>query len=687
MAGFWDWTIKRKLTLIITLTSTFALLLASSAFIIYQQSSFRRSLVRNLDTQARIVAENCKAAIVFQDAEDARSILAGLYTDSSIMLACVYDAQGQPFATYQRDIHSALPETERVLAEGWHFHDNYLCLSRKVHSANNIVGTVFLQADLTALSNMLWTSIGVALLGMLLAILAAYLISLKLQTFISGPILRLAELARTVSDKKDYAIRAVKNSHDEVGSLIDAFNYMLTQIQNRDAALLDANEQLEMRVQKRTQEQTVLNQQLQGEIAERRRAEEAIKASEEKFREIVNTSVDGLVSFDAQWRIALWNPGAERIFGYTKEDILGQPLTLVCPVKENAQHLFLSQATELHTAEGHNLEVQGRHKDGSNLSLDMSYSARNLNNEVMYTAIIRNVTERKSMEEQLRQAQKLESIGQLAAGIAHEINTPTQYVGDNNRFLQEAFQDLDRVLGKYHELLEAEKTNPAVETLVTEIDAIIEEIGMDYLVEEIPKAIDQAIEGVGNVARIVRAMKEFAHPGQSEKKLVDINRAIESTTTITRNEWKYLAELTTDFASDMPLVPCVVGEFNQVILNMIVNATHAIEEVIDKDAGEKGKITILTRRVDHWAEVRISDTGKGIPPEIQKKIFEPFFTTKPVGKGSGQGLAICQRVIIDKHGGTIDLESEVGKGTTFIIRLPLENSEIENDALPASEEI
>jgi signal transduction histidine kinase len=176
-------------------------------------------------------------------------------------------------------------------------------------------------------------------------------------------------------------------------------------------------------------------------------------------------------------------------------------------------------------------------------------------------------------------------------------------------------------------------------------------------------------EGVNRVAGIVRAMKRFSHPGPAEKIPTDIHQAIESTILVSRNEWKYVADLTTDFEPGMPLVPCIAGEFNQVILNLIVNAAHAIADAI-KGSGGKGAIRIGTRNNGGFAEIRVSDTGSGIPEAIRSKVFDPFFTTKPVGKGTGQGLAIAHSVIVQKHRGTIRFETENGKGTTFVIQLP-----------------
>ncbi len=203
------------------------------------------------------------------------------------------------------------------------------------------------------------------------------------------------------------------------------------------------------------------------------------------------------------------------------------------------------------------------------------------------------------------------------------------------------------------------------------IKKLKEETDFNYLQEEIPKAIKQTLEGVERVAKIVRAMKEFSHPGPKEKTPTNLNRAIENTVTVARNEWKYVAEITLDLDPDLPLVPCLPQEFNQVILNLIVNAAHAIGDVVGHGGQEKGTISVSTRRKGDKVEIKVADTGTGIAPEIRSKIFDPFFTTKEVGKGTGQGLAIARSIIVDKHGGTITFETEVSKGTTFTICLPL----------------
>jgi PAS domain S-box-containing protein len=277
--------------------------------------------------------------------------------------------------------------------------------------------------------------------------------------------------------------------------------------------------------------------------------------------------------------------------------------------------------------------------------------------------------ERDYMEVQLRQAQKLESIGQLAAGIAHEINTPTQFIGDNLHFLQDASRDLFGLLVQCQKLLEAARRQSFAPELTEQIDKAIQTIDLADLAKEVPLSITQAQSGVQRVTKIVQAMKDFSHPGIEAKTPIDLNRAIESTLTVCRNEWKYVAVLQVDFDANLPLVSCLPGELNQVILNIVVNAAHAIA---DKEHGQgMGVIGVRTSRTGDMAEIRVSDTGTGIPDSARGRIFEPFFTTKEVGRGTGQGLAISRSVVVDKHQGEIFFETEIGKGTTFVIRLPL----------------
>lgn len=291
-------------------------------------------------------------------------------------------------------------------------------------------------------------------------------------------------------------------------------------------------------------------------------------------------------------------------------------------------------------------------------------------NVIGVIGIFVDITERRRLEAQLVQAQKLESIGQLAAGIAHEINTPAQYVSDNTRFLRDEFQNLLRVLDHCTEQIDPNQEAQSWDERYTGVTELLQEVDYEFLRGEIPQAISQSLEGLERITRIVKAMKEFSHPGSDTKQLADLNKAIDSTITVCNNRWKYVADMEMDLEESIPAVPCLLAEFNQVILNLVVNAADAIEQRF-QGTNEKGLIRVVTRQCGEMMEVRIEDNGGGIPERVRAKIFDPFFTTKEVGKGTGQGLAISRDVVVNKHGGTLECESNEGEGTVFTIRLPL----------------
>lgn len=272
---------------------------------------------------------------------------------------------------------------------------------------------------------------------------------------------------------------------------------------------------------------------------------------------------------------------------------------------------------------------------------------------------------------QLLQAQKMESIGQLAAGIAHEINTPTQYVSDNVSFVKSANATLLTLLDAALTLAEAAREKLADTPAMAEFDVALKRTKLDFLRRQIPGALDESLEGLGHIARIVAAMKEFSHPSQNEKEQVDIREIVNTTVTVVRNEWKYVADLDTHFSDNLPLLPCLRDMVGQAILNLVVNASHAIADTLKEGIKEKGHITLSVQQNGDAMEIRVNDDGSGIPAAIRDRIFDPFFTTKAVGKGTGQGLAIVYSTVVDKHGGQIRCESQEGVGSTFILQFPL----------------
>ena len=270
----------------------------------------------------------------------------------------------------------------------------------------------------------------------------------------------------------------------------------------------------------------------------------------------------------------------------------------------------------------------------------------------------------------LLHAQKLESVGQLAAGIAHEINTPAQFIGSNIEFLEKSFDDLRRLIESLLQMARNPAGDPPKASSERDINRLLADIDWEYLKAEIPLAVRQSKEGIGRITTIVKALKEFSHPSSRDKAMYDLNRIIETTITVASNEWKYCAEVETRLDPELPKVFCLADEIGQAVLNILINAAHAVAGKGRKE-GEKGRITVSTRSCPEHVEISVEDDGTGIPENIRSRIFDPFFTTKMVGEGTGQGLAITHDVIEKKHGGTLSFTSETGKGTTFVIHLPL----------------
>jgi len=456
---------------------------------------------------------------------------------------------------------------------------------------------------------------------------------------------------------------------------------------NAELALRKAHDELEIRVEERTSELKNSNNALEQEISERRKAEESVKESKQLLEKTFSSLTSAVFILQGETldnvTIIKCNQAAESVFGYTQSEMVGKTTNFLY-VDEASRNELLVQLKNDVKQKGfcHLPEFNMKRKDGSVFTSERTLTPMIDSNGSLtgWVSVIRDITERKKaeaeqrkLESQLLQAQKLESIGQLAAGIAHEINTPIQYVGDNIRFLQGAYNDIEKLLLQYEEIPEEMKKGVSVDDIICIIRSACQEADLDYLRDEIPSAIQQSLEGVTCVREIVAAMKEFSYPSRQEKIKVDINRAIVNTVTVARSEWKYVADMVMDLDPSMPLVSCLPRELNQVFLNMIVNAAHAIAEKADGESQQKGTITIKTRCNCKNAEIRFVDTGAGIPESIRTRVFDPFFTTKDVGKGTGQGLAIAHSVIVGKHKGTIDFISETGKGTAFIITIPIDD--------------
>jgi PAS domain S-box-containing protein len=438
-------------------------------------------------------------------------------------------------------------------------------------------------------------------------------------------------------------------------------------------------EHLQKLVAERTAKLQESNQSLEQKIAQYKKAQEDLRRQRD-YNDAIIKGTPAMVAGIAPSGLATFvNPSVCQHTGFRPDEIIGRDWwRLFYPGEEYRQVEQLFDL--LKDGAVHDYEMALTTKAGEKRTVNWNFFNKcgETGQPDEWIAFGNDVTEqklaeqgRRLMEIQLRHAQKLESVGQLAAGIAHEVNTPTQYIGDNIRFLQQSFARITPLLQQHERLLRAIQDNSATPELAAAMRRAVEECDLNFLIQETPRAIEQSLEGIHSVARIVHSMKDFSHPGSGDKIPVDINQAVESTLIVSANEWKYVANMVKDLESGLPRVPCLPGELNQVILNLVVNAAHAIAGVVGAEPREKGSITISTRRDGDWVEIQVADTGTGIPEAIRDKVFDPFFTTRPVGQGSGQGLAIARNVIVSRHNGTLTFQTQERIGTVFTIRLPI----------------
>ncbi|EHJ49078.1 multi-sensor signal transduction histidine kinase [Solidesulfovibrio carbinoliphilus subsp. oakridgensis] len=420
------------------------------------------------------------------------------------------------------------------------------------------------------------------------------------------------------------------------------------------------------------------------DVTDSKRVEKDLRDEQEVLRRILTGVQAGIFIIDPKTRIIEdVNPVAEELCGQSREQLLGKSCGVIDWSDQGGRRITACVLAERNLV---NEEMRLTRPDGRTVPIIKTVVAAMRRGKLKLFEIVFDISERKTLERQLAVAQKLESVGELAAGIAHEINTPTQYIGDNLHFLSTAFAGLAAALEKTTALAgELARTAGDAEA-ATAIEAARREADVDFLLDEAPRALEQSVEGVARVTAIVSAMKKFSHPGGEDKVAVDINAAVENTVIVAKNEWKYVADLSLDLDRTLPPVFCLPGDFNQVLLNILVNAAHAIADKV-KGTAEKGVITIRTEADGEFLKLTVADTGAGIPEANRRKIFDPFFTTKEVGKGTGQGLAITHNIVVSKHGGSIDFDSEAGRGTTFVVRVPFGGGEGDGTAgLAAGEE-
>jgi PAS domain S-box-containing protein len=419
-----------------------------------------------------------------------------------------------------------------------------------------------------------------------------------------------------------------------------------------------------------------------SDISQLKEVEAVLRAQANDIRmlaKVAEHTTNAVLIVSAQNSIEWVNRGFEKYTGFALEEVLGKtPVEVLHGPDTDAE---VAKTIEDRLIAGHSVHVRILHyrKDGTPFwsALEVQPVTASDGTLEHFVAVIEDLTHRERLEADLRLSQKLESVGQLAAGIAHEINTPIQFIGDSVTFLAEAWRDVER-------LVDGTRGGVALGMTAGEPpdDTVRNNIDTSFILENFPEAIARARDGVRRVSDIVRAMKEFAHPAHGHFSGADLNHAIGNALVVSRNELKYSGSAHFD-GGDIPSVTCRIGSINQVLLNLIVNAAHALADA--RHTPETGQLTVRTRVEDGWVVVAISDNGAGIPDAIRERIFDPFFTTKEVGRGTGQGLAIARAIVVDQHGGRITVDSHEGAGTTFEVWLPIDGPSTGGvEPLPAS---
>ena len=435
-----------------------------------------------------------------------------------------------------------------------------------------------------------------------------------------------------------------------------------------------AREQAEELLESKSLELYQANQLLEDTV-------QTAKNNSARLNAIMNSIKDNVIATDCDLKVLDANKACEHFFQLSREGLLNMHLLDYLDEDQSRDYMKFCEDVQSNSqilVDGVALEFNFQFDAERQVPVEISISVFKHDSEIFLLHVIRDLTrrqelelERQQMQDDLAHATKWEAVGQLAGGIAHEINTPSQYIGDNLSFIESSFGQIFAILEKTLMLKHACKDNADCTSLIQNIDDLIENHDLEFLLEEMPLALKQSRNGIAQVSKIVLAMKNFSHPGTKEKEAINLRQTIETTLTVSRNEWKSVADVETDFDDQLAPVQCIPSEMNQVFLNIIVNAAHAIEEA---QLSRMGKILISTRKLEKSVEIRISDNGSGIPEEHQANIFNPFFTTKDVGKGTGQGLSIAHDIVVKKHNGTLSFETEQGKGTTFIIWLPHEQA-------------
>ncbi len=595
---------------------------------------------------ARRLQQELETVVAFDDHLTARELFASYGGDKEVAGMAVYADNGALIEG--RGIHP--PELRSVNAK-FAIDGGHVVAVADIKSREGRMGRLYVSVSTQPTDAIRRRDVWIASGFGAAIVLCALILAVKMSRRIAARLVRIADAANRMAMGDASQARLDDSAMDEIGALAHSFNVMVSELNRvsveHQRLVATERERLEALVSERTH---------------------ALEQSREMFRLMAESTNAVPFTLDLT-RGCFPYIGAQGIADSdVPESQWQEPGALDVVIPREANPEVRQRFDECETGRFEFVSTLSQ-RNGHRAEIRWTGTCEWAGNTKVLRGLMLDITELRRLGRELAAAQKLESVGRLAAGIAHEINTPVQFVSDNVQFVRGALPDIAAVIQAYRNLQQAVQSAGDVVAAATLAAEAEKSADLDYVLENAPPAIDSSIEGLARIATIVRSMKEFAHPDQAEKKFADLNQAIRSTLVVAHNEYKYVAEIDTEFG-EIPAVQCYLGEINQVILNLLVNASHAIADAV-KDTGTRGRLTVRTRLDGDVVEISIGDTGTGIPEAARDKIFDPFFTTKEVGKGTGQGLAIARSVIVNKHGGTLRFETECGKGTTFLIRLPI----------------
>ncbi|MGA1980700.1 MAG: ATP-binding protein [Sedimentisphaerales bacterium] len=646
MPVFRNMTIKHKLISIIMLACIAGLVLAGVAFISWEWSTFRNNMVQNVSTQAEMIAENCKAALAFKDAEDTKKTLSALHVEPSIVFGGVYTKDNKLFATYYRDYAEIKVQPNELQSSGFSFNAGFLNVFKPIVLDGEVIGMVCIRSDMSPMYAMLKRNISVIIAVLFLSSFVAFLVSSQLQKVISRPILSLAKVAKDVSEKKDYSTRAIKHSNDEIGLLIDAFNEMLEQIQQRNLELVDAKEKLEVRVKERTAELTCANEQLTQEITERKKVEEELRKAEEKYRTQFEGALDAIVVADVKTGIIIdCNPAATRLVGREKSELIGKPQRILYPPEKIEGEFSKTFKQHLKGKQGQTLETQVITKTGGIKDVAIKANLLEIEGKKLLQGIFRDITENKKAEQ--RQAQllkQLEKINQeledFAYIVSHDLKAPLRGIKTVAEWISTDYADKLDDNGKEQ-----------MKLLVGRVDRM-----------------HNLIDGILQYSRVGRV--------EEEKVVVNLNELVTEVVDLIAPP----ENITITVENELPVIKCEKTRITQVFQNLLSNAVKYMDK-------PQGRIKVGCVEENSFWKFSVADNGPGIEEKHFEKIFQLFQTLTPRDEfeSTGIGLTIIKK-IVEMYGGKTWVQSKVGSGSTFFFTLPktLSATDKEKQLLTAS---